>query len=78
MQRLKSILSKILEIPEEEISDNTSSENVSTWDSYNALLMVSEVEGEFKAKFTMEEVMKVKNVKDIKELIKKRGIELHE
>ena len=78
MKRLKTILSKILEMPEAEINDDTSPGNASTWDSYNALLMVSEIEDRFQTKFTMEEVVKVECVRDIKELLKKHGIKLME
>lgn len=78
MKKLKQILSDILEISEESINDDTSPENVPAWDSYNALLMVSEIENSYKAKFTMDEVMQVRRVKDIKELLKKHGIKLGE
>lgn len=78
MKRLKSILAKILEIPEEEINDDTSPDNVASWDSYNALMMISEIEDCFKIKFNMEEVMNVKCVRDIKEILKKYGVELYE
>jgi len=78
MKRLNGILAKILEIREDEINDDTSPDNVSTWDSYNALLMVSEIEDYFKVKFTIDEVMKVTCVRDIKKVLKKYRIELYE
>lgn len=78
MQRLKSILSKILEIKEVEITDDTSPDNVESWDSFNGLMLASELENEFKVKFTMEEVVAVKCVKDIKESLKKHGVNLQE
>lgn len=78
MKRLKAILSKVLGIDEAMITDKTSPDNVDTWDSFNALMLVSELEKEFNVKFTMEEIMSVKCVKDIKESLKKHGIELHE
>lgn len=74
MKRLNSILSKVLGIDESLITDKTSPQNVDSWDSFNGLLLVSELEKEFNIKFTMDEVMSVKCVKDIKERLKKHGI----
>lgn len=78
MKRLKAILSKVLGIEQTLITDKTSPSNVESWDSFNGLMLVSELEKEFNVKFTMEEVVSVKNVKDIKESLRKHGIKLIE
>ena len=74
MKRLNAILSKVLEIEEDSISDKTAPENVETWDSFNGLMLVSELEKTFNVKFTMEEVTAVKCVKDIKDALKRHGV----
>ena len=74
MNRLNQILSKVLRITEDQITDETSPDTVETWDSFNGLMLVSELENEFNVKFTMNEVMSVKCVKDIKEALKKHGV----
>ena len=76
MKRLKAILSKVLDVEEGRITDDMSPENVETWDSFNALMLVSELESAFKVKFTMEEVKAVKRVKDIKDSLKRHGVKL--
>ena len=76
MKKLNSILSRVLEINEYSINDETSPENVDKWDSFNGLVLVSELEKEFNVKFTMEEVISVKCVRDIKEALKKHGVEV--
>lgn len=78
MKKLKSILSRILEIEESSINDLSSPDNVESWDSFNALMIVSELEKEFKVRFTMDEVRAVKYVKDIKESLKRHGVLLQE
>ena len=78
MKRLKQILSKVLGIDENTINDNTSPDNVDSWDSFNGLMMVSELENQFNVKFTMDEVTSVKCVKDIKGIIKKHGVTFDE
>lgn len=77
MKRLKAILSKVLDIDENSITDQTSPDNVETWDSFNALMLISELEKEFNVKFTMEEVTSVKNVGDIKKSLEKHRIKLN-
>lgn len=74
MNRLKTILSKVLEIEEDKINDELSPADVETWDSFNGLILVSELEDGFKIKFTMEEVTSVKCVRDIKETLKRHGV----
>ena len=74
MDRLKKILSKVLEIEENSITGETSLDNVASWDSFNHLLLISEIEKEFKMKFTMQEVIDIKSVKDIKTILKKHGV----
>jgi len=78
MKRLKDILSRVLEIDAQSITDETSPDSVSTWDSFNSLLLVCELENAFKVKFTMEEVTKVKCVRDIKETLGRHGVQLKE
>lgn len=78
MKRLKSILSRILNIKESAINDETSPDNIESWDSFNALMLISELENEFKIKFSMDEVIAVKCVKDIKGSLKRHGVVLQE
>ncbi len=78
MKRLKQILSNVLQIDEDQITDETSPDNVENWDSFNGLMLVSELENKFKVHFTMDEVTAVKCVRDIKEALKKHGVELDE
>ena len=76
MQRLKSLLSKILEIEEDQITPETSPENVEIWDSFNGLLIASELESLFNVKFSMEEVASVENVRDIIEALFNHDVKL--
>ncbi|NQT45938.1 MAG: acyl carrier protein [Candidatus Omnitrophica bacterium] len=78
MKKLKQILSKVLEIDEEAINDDTSPDNVEAWDSFNGLMLISELESGFNINFTMDEVTSTKCVKDIIEVLKKHGVNLYE
>jgi acyl carrier protein len=78
MKKLRDVLADVLEINSGDITDETSPDTVETWDSYNGLLMVSELEDNFKVKFTMSEVRSVTTVKDIKEILVKHGVTIED
>ena len=73
MKRIKSILANVLQIDEDLITDETSPENVEAWDSFNALLLISELEKAFNINFDINEVMSIKCVGDIKEILNFRN-----
>lgn len=77
MQRLKSILIKVLEVEEIQITDDMSPDHVDNWDSFNGLMLVSELESTFGIRFTMQEVISVKTVREIKEALSKHGVVLN-
>lgn len=76
MKRLKEILVRVLEVKEQEITDEMSPDSMETWDSFNGLMLVSELENTFQIKFTMDEVTGVKCVGDIKSALVKHGVKL--
>ena len=76
MKKLKKILAKVLEVKESSITDKTSSENVLSWDSFNTLMIISEIETVLNTKLTIQEAVNVKSVKDIKDILKNHGVVL--
>ena len=72
-QKLITLISSVLNIDENSINNETSPENTESWDSFNALVMVSELESQFEVQFSIEEVYSVLNVKDIKNALIKHG-----
>ncbi|MBU2510535.1 acyl carrier protein [bacterium] len=77
-ERLKKLISRVLDIELNSITDTTSPETVESWDSFNGLMMVSELENEFSVRFTMDEVHAVKCVKDIKEALGLQGVKFED
>ncbi|MCI0532592.1 acyl carrier protein [bacterium] len=75
-EQLKSILSKIFGVAKEDVTDETSPENVAEWDSFNGLLLVTELEKGFNVSFSIEEVVAVKNVGDIKAALRAHGVKI--
>ncbi len=74
VEELNTILARVFEIAADTITDDSSPKTVPTWDSYNALMLVSELEKEFNVSFTLDEVVAVQCVGDIKEALRRHGV----
>ncbi len=49
------------------------SEDVPEWDSMNFLLLVADIEKEYNISFTMDEVLSMKSLGQIRDIIQSRG-----
>ena len=76
-EKLYNIISKVFSIPISEISDESSPETIESWDSFNGLILVDELESNFNIKFSVSEIIDVKNVKDIKRHLNNHGVDLN-
>ena len=76
-EKLYNIISKVFSIPISEISDESSPETIESWDSFNGLILVDELENNFNIKFSVSEIIDVKNVKDIKRHLNDHGVDLN-
>ena len=65
-----------MSVPVSEINDSSGPENIELWDSFHGLVLVDELESQFKVKFTLDEVLDVKIVADIKRHLQNHGVSL--
>ena len=77
-EKLMDLVSRVLNIEVETVTDETSPENTASWDSFNGLLMVSELEEVFSVHFSIEEVYAVTCVKDIKSALTRHDVSFEE
>ena len=70
--KLKKIFSKVLKVPLEEINDDTSPNNCSSWDSFNMLQLVIEIENEFDVKLEISEIVTIKSFGDVSSIIESK------
>jgi len=73
---VEDVVSTVLGISREVITNETSPANTEEWDSFNGLLLATELEKKFCVKFSFEEVLEVKNVGDIKKILKRHNIQV--
>lgn len=67
MEELKKIVSKVLNIDANRINDRLSRDNTEEWDSFNHLMLISEIEKKIKVKFTMPEVARIRTFRELQE-----------
>jgi len=77
-KKLYDIISKVFSVQISEINDESNPETIESWDSFNGLILVDELESNFNIKFSVSEIIDVKNVKDIKRHLNNHGVDLDE
>jgi len=77
-EKLYDIISKVFSVQISEINDESSPETIESWDSFNGLILVDELESNFNIKFSVSEIVDVENVKDIKRHLNNHGVDLDE
>ncbi|MCH8833629.1 MAG: acyl carrier protein [Thaumarchaeota archaeon] len=77
-KKLYKIISEVMSVPASMITDQSGPENIENWDSFHGLVLVEKLENEFNVKFTLDEVIDVKKVADIKRHLKNHKVILDE
>ena len=75
---LFEIVSRVMNIPIEKISDSSGPDSIPDWDSFNMFVLLDEIEKEFDVKFSLEETLEIKTVGDFKKKLEKHGVNLDE
>ena len=63
---LFEIISRVMNIPIEKISDSSGPNSIPNWDSFNMFVLLDEIEKEFDIKFSLEETLEIKTVGDFR------------
>jgi len=71
-ERVQPIFRKVFKNDSLIIAPEMTADDVEKWDSLNHLIMVREVEEEFKIKFKLKELVNMKNVGDLLNLIQSK------
>ncbi len=67
--KLKSIISEILEIPIDKITDNFDHKNVEQWDSMNHINLVVSVEEEFEIEIEEDKILDLMSFKALSDYV---------
>ncbi len=70
---LLNIIANVKEVQVKEIDDESGPEDIENWDSFKGLILFDELESKFNVKFTLNELLTVKKIKDIKRILSIHG-----
>ncbi len=77
-EKLYKIISKVMNVNLENISDESNPSTISNWTSFNGYVLLYELETNFDVKFSIDEAMDVKNIADIKRHLQNHGVDLND
>ncbi len=75
-QKFRSIVSTILDIPEDQVTGDLSAETVDTWDSLNHINLLSALEQEFGITLATDSLAEAHSVTRLKALLAEHGVEV--
>jgi acyl carrier protein len=74
---LLDIVANVMEVQVSQINDESGPETIENWDSFRGLILFEELESKFNVKFTLNELLNIKKIKDIKDILSVRGASLN-
>ncbi|MAS78706.1 MAG: acyl carrier protein [Candidatus Marinimicrobia bacterium] len=75
-EKLYQIIANVFNVEPTRINDETSSENLEEWDSFNFYVLLDEIENGFDMKFDLDETLEIKKIGDIKKIFEKHGVQV--
>ena len=69
LKKVQDIFIDVLEDEDIELSYNTTSDDIESWDSLNHIVLIVEIEKEFNFKFKLEEIQSFKNISEMCDII---------
>ena len=75
---LLDIVANVMEVQVSQIDDESGPETIENWDSFRGLILFEELESKFNVKFTLNELLNIKKIKDIENILSVRGASLNE
>lgn len=69
IERLYSVISDVLNIPSESISEESSSDTIDSWSSLTHINLIVSIESEFNVQFSVEDTIDMLSVKLIRMIL---------
>ena len=65
LDKVKSIIAEVLDVPVQDITEETAIGDIEAWDSLHHIQIVAAIEKEFDFRFTPDVMMELEDVEDI-------------
>jgi len=73
MTELYTLISEVMRIPTEEISDSFSMSNSDAWDSLKHMELIVSIENTFNVDLSADDIVEMIDIKGIKNILKRKG-----
>lgn len=74
MKKFNDLISELFLIDFDKINDSLSINNTESWDSLKHMELIIAIEENYNIKLTTDEIVSMINIKKIKNILKKRGV----
>ena len=68
-EELQALVASIFGVASSVVKDDLERDAIDEWDSFNHLMLITEIEKEIGTKLTSEEIESIKTIKDLKDLV---------
>lgn len=65
-----------MDVSPSSVNDKSGPETIATWDSFNGLVLLDEIEASYNVKFTLDEIDDLRTVADIKKHLRDHGVKV--
>ena len=73
-EKLAKILSEVFNIKADQLSENLTRDQITSWDSLRQMDLVNSLEEGFELVFEMEDIFKMNSIQSIIEVLKLKGV----
>jgi len=74
-QKIEALMADLFGIKNEDITDSLTMENTDGWDSLKHMELIVSIEQTFGIELSFEEIVAMQTLKDIKKILKEKGID---
>jgi acyl carrier protein len=71
---LIELFSEVLEVPAQELNDETSPDNTGQWDSLTAMHLVVAIESLFNVTFSTKEIKRMSNIGLVRQVLQEKNV----
>ncbi len=72
--QVQQVFASVLKVEPASLTDHSTPENTPNWDSLNAMRLVSAIEETFKVELTTREIVKMRSLAIVREVLRKKGV----
>ena len=73
-RKLFDIIGEIFDVDPSILNDHTNQGDIQKWDSLNLVFLIDQLEKEYNINFSIDDVIEIGSILDIKNILKSRGI----